>query len=204
MGLALVAGLAVGSTMGAPQAALANHSDYGRTAEARVTVDLSIRYGPSRDYYVIDVVPRGRHVDIIRCLPRRDWCEVRYGRHSGWVAAHYLYNTRYDRSYDRWDDNDLVIAFDFFANIFDWDNDRGRRYDGRRWDDDYYRNVRTHGRRGNDDWGRSHHSSRQQNSRHHGERDRYQDRNYDRGHDRDYNRDYSRDYDRDRDGRWGR
>ena len=153
-GLALAVTIVVGGAVVAPQAALADHNEsyYGRTAEARVTVNLNIRYGPSTDYYVVHRVPRGHTVQIIRCLPNRNWCEVSYGRHRGWASSRYLYNTRYDRSYDRWDDNDLVIVFDFFANILDWDNDRRHRYNDYRWDDDYYRDIHRTGYRGHHDW----------------------------------------------------
>lgn len=210
-GLALAATMIVGASVIAPQSALADHNEsygsYNRNADARVTVDLNIRFGPSRDYYIVETVPRGRQVQIIRCLPNRDWCEVSYGRHRGWAASRYLYNTRYDRSYDRWDNNDLVIAFDFFANILDWNNDRRHRYDDRRWDDDYYRHVHQSGYRGDDEWrGRhpGHGNNHYDNGRHNGHYGR--DRNDDRDHDwdRDRDRDYDRDYDRDRDGRWGR
>ena len=201
-GFALAATMLVGSAVVAPQAALANHSDYGRTADAQVSVDLNIRFGPSTDYYVVDRVPRGGYVEIIRCLPNRNWCEVSYGRHRGWAASRYLYNTRYDRSYDRWDDNDLVVVFDFFAHILDWDNDRRHRYDDRRWDDDYYRYVHRSGYRGHDDWRgrhRGHGNNHYDNGRHNGHYDR--DYDYD---DHDWDRDRDRDWDRDHDGRWGR
>lgn len=205
-GLALAATMIVGASVVAPQSALADHSDsYSRTADARVTVDLNIRFGPSTDYYVVDTVPRGRSVQIIRCLPNRNWCEVSYGRQRGWAASRYLYHTRYDRSYDRWNDNDLVIAFDFFANILDWNSDRRHRYDDRRWDDDYYRYVHTNGYRGHHDWRgrhRGHGNNHRDNGRHNGHYDRDHDRDWD--DDYDYDRGYDRDYDYDRDGRWGR
>jgi uncharacterized protein YraI len=198
-GVVLGVSVVMGSALLAPQAALAGHSDYGRTADARVDVELNIRYGPSTDYYVVDVVPRGRRVEIVRCLPQRDWCEVRYDGRHGWASSRYLYNPRYDRSYDRWDDGDFVIAFDFFANIFDWDNDRRHRYSVYRWGDDYYRTVHRSGYRGDREW-RGHHrghgNNHHDNGLHNGHRDRdgYYDRDWDRDHDRD----------RDRDGRWGR
>lgn len=202
--VAMSLALLLGASMAAPNAAHANHGSYNNSAAARVSVDLNIRYGPSIDYYVVDVIPRGRNVSIQRCLPRRDWCEVRYRGRTGWVYSQYLYHPRYNRSYDRWDNNDFVIAFDFFANIFDHDRDRRHRYHRDQWSDDYYRNVRHHGRRGHDDWSRRH----RDHDRH--DRDRYdRDRDY-RDHADRYDRDhrYDRDrHDRDRydwDGRRGR
>jgi uncharacterized protein YraI len=142
-------------------------------------------------------------VQIIRCLPNRNWCEVSYGRQRGWASSRYLYNTRYDRPYNQWNNSDLVVAFDFFANILDWDNDRHHRYRDYRWDDDYYRTVHRSGYRGDDDW-RGHHRGRgnnhHDNGRHNGHHDGHHDGRYD--HDRDHDGHY--DGDHDRDGRWGR
>jgi len=187
--IALAVAVLAGGTVLAPTAALADHGNYGNSnnnsSSARVSVDLNIRYGPSIDYYVIDVVPRGRNVSIIRCQPRRDWCEVRFRGRTGWVYADYLYHPRYNRSYRHWNDRDYVIGFDFFANIFDHDRDRRHRYHNRRYNDDYYRNARHQGRRGHNDWYRRH-------DRH----DRY-DRNWDRRDGRDY-RDHGDRYDRHR------
>jgi len=187
---ALVTALLVGGVLAAPQSALAGHDDgygqssYGQSSQARASVDLNMRYGPSTDYYVIDVIPAGRTVDIVRCLPARDWCEVRYRGDTGWSSSRYLYNSRYDRGYDRWDARDLVVAFDFFANIFDHDRDRRQRHGNYRHGRDYYDHVRHHGRRGHDGWG---HHDRGRSGRH-GDRDHDGRYDSDDRHDR-YDRD---------------
>ncbi len=163
--LALGAVMLIGASAVAPQSALAS---YGRTTEARVYTDLNLRYGPSTDYYVILTIPRHAYVDILRCQPRRNWCEVRYRHYTGWVAARYLYHPRYDRSYDRWYDRDRVSSFDYFAHIGDWDYDRGRRYRHCRWGDDYYRGLRQGGYRHHEGW-------RQRSHRRHGRGSYYYD-----------------------------
>lgn len=220
--LALAATMVVGAAAMAPTPALAGHNDgyrdgYGRATQAHVGVDLNMRYGPSIGYHVLRVIPQGRPVDVLRCMPNRDWCEVSFNGRNGWVVAYYLDHPRYGVSYDQWDSSDWVRVFDFFLNITDYDNDRRHRYDGYRWGDDYYRDVRRNGHRSHHDWYRRHDNGRHigynvgRGHRNHGEdrdyydrRDRHDRDDRDWNRDRDSDRDRDRDRRRDRDGRWGR
>ncbi len=179
-GAALAVTMLLGSALVAPAEASHGNS-YSTTTQARASNELNLRYGPSYEYQVIRVIPYDRRVDILRCLPARDWCEVRYRGNTGWVSSQYLYNTGYNRSYNSWNRSDWVVAFDFFAHIVDRDRDRRRRYDRHRHNNDYYDQVRRNGRRGHDDWGRRHHGRDRANGYGRGRNDG-RGRNSNRGH----------------------
>jgi uncharacterized protein YraI len=55
---------------------------------AIVTADLNLRSGPSTRYAVIDAMPAGSQVDILRCSG--NWCRVAWGGIEGYASASYL------------------------------------------------------------------------------------------------------------------
>ncbi|WP_349371272.1 peptidase inhibitor family I36 protein [Salinarimonas sp.] len=59
-------------------------------APARTSVDLSLREGPSTRYQRLTVVPQGARVEVARCTPSYEWCEVSWRGYDGWSAARYL------------------------------------------------------------------------------------------------------------------
>ncbi len=173
-----------------------------QAATAYVSTDLNMRYGPSLDYRSFDVIPRGRTVEVLDCLPRRDWCEVEYRGYTGWVSSNYLH-TASDRRYNYGHASVSVPIFDFFFFLSDFDNDRNYRYENRRHDDHWYESQRNQNR-GNQNYrrnerGNSHHGhdyGGRYGTDHHGS-DRYDDDRYNN------RRDDGR-YDNDRDHRNGR
>jgi len=169
----IVGAAIIAATLISTGASAAHGDNNRRNIDARVSTDLNMRYGPSREYRVMRTIPQGRGVDILRCLPRRDWCEVRFRRDTGWVSSNYLYssNRHGNRRYSQWDSRDWVVAYDFFRHITNRDRDRGHRYDNYRWANDYYDGVHRNGRRGHD-----RHANRSDRRRHEARQERRQDR----------------------------
>lgn len=169
-------------------------------SEAYVTTSLNMRYGPSTDYRTFDVIPYGRTVEVLDCLPRRDWCEVEYRGYTGWVSSRYLEPVN-DRRYNYGHANVSVPIFDFFFFITDFERDRRNRYDNRRYDNHWYERQRNQNR-GNSHYGRNergnHHGSNHRghsNSRY--DNDRYNDNDrYGNDHDRDDRYDNDRNHSR--------
>lgn len=69
---------------------------------ARTVEDIALRIGPDWRYERIGLVPKGRKVEVIRCLKRYNWCEIRWRKLSGWTSASRLRDTR-----DRFTDEPL-------------------------------------------------------------------------------------------------
>lgn len=57
-------------------------------APATVTTNVNVRSGPSQQTSVLDVLQAGTQVDA-QCN-NGGWCQVNYGRISGWVSAAYI------------------------------------------------------------------------------------------------------------------
>ena len=57
-------------------------------APATVTTNVNVRSGPSQQTAVVDVLQAGTRVDA-QC-DSSGWCQVNYGRVSGWVSAAYV------------------------------------------------------------------------------------------------------------------
>ncbi len=148
MRLLTTAALALASSLALPASAAADHGN--------VSVSLSLRYGPSMEYRRITVIPDGRRVYVRRCTPGYRWCEVRYGRHIGWVRARYVIHPRYGRPYSYLDARLSLPLFDFFGHISDFDRDRRYRYRRHRHGDAYYHNLRRR-HRGHRGWRDRHH-----------------------------------------------
>ena len=66
-----------------PQGALA-------TPSARATGDLNLRAGAGMRHAPIAVIPAGATVEIGDCMANRVWCEVTYGKKSGYASKRYL------------------------------------------------------------------------------------------------------------------
>jgi len=58
--------------------------------QARTTVSLNMRTGPSTGYSVIRAIPAGATVNVNRCTNSYSWCEVYYAGSTGWASARYL------------------------------------------------------------------------------------------------------------------
>lgn len=56
---------------------------------APVTSPATVRSGPSKKWPVIATIPAGADVQVLDCGGgwKRDWCQVRYGATTGFVAA---------------------------------------------------------------------------------------------------------------------
>jgi uncharacterized protein YraI len=84
---------------------------------------------------VVTVIPRGSWVVVHGCLNSRNWCDVSWRRHRGWVAARYLRHAVFGQPLYA---NRLIwppiIRFDF--RLYHDRHYRGlpfwRHYDGRR------------------------------------------------------------------------
>jgi len=61
--------------------------------QARTTVTLNMRQGPSTAYAVIRAIPAGATVSVRRCTDNYSWCELTYAGSTGWAAARYLTST---------------------------------------------------------------------------------------------------------------
>jgi uncharacterized protein YraI len=61
--------------------------------QARTTVTLNMRSGPSTAYPTIRGIPTGAIVVVNRCTNSYSWCEVSYAGTTGWSAARYLTST---------------------------------------------------------------------------------------------------------------
>lgn len=85
----IMKGLAVLSLMVSALAASATMSQ-AQQGQARVTVDLNQRSGPSTAYGVVQVLPAGAIVDVYDCTAARTWCQVSYQNRLGWTSASYL------------------------------------------------------------------------------------------------------------------
>lgn len=109
-------------------------ADHGRTSDR-----VNLRYGPSLEYRPVVVIPRGRPVEVRRCTPGHEWCEVHYGRYVGWVRADFLLHPRFGRPYNVLGPELTLPVFDFFGHIEDYDRDRRYRLREYRHDDDWYR-----------------------------------------------------------------
>lgn len=55
---------------------------------AQVTTQLNLRAGPGTNYAVIGTMPRGAQVHVHQCPS--SWCQVSYGRTTGWASHRYL------------------------------------------------------------------------------------------------------------------
>jgi uncharacterized protein YraI len=77
-------------TLAAALAALAVSG--GVAAAASATTDLNMRAGPGPNYQVVGVIPAGAPVDVLDCTG--SWCNVAYGRNSGYANASYLSGDR--------------------------------------------------------------------------------------------------------------
>lgn len=64
---------------------------------AQVSNGLNLRSAPDPRAERLVVLPVGTTVEVQRCLDDLQWCQVRAGGHSGWVAANYLVATRAGR-----------------------------------------------------------------------------------------------------------
>jgi uncharacterized protein YraI len=142
--IAAVAVLAAGLAL--PVAASA---EPGRTADR-----VNLRYGPSLEYRRVVLIPRGSPVEVRRCTPGHEWCEVGFGRYVGWVRTDYLLHPGHGRLYNVVGPELSLPVFDFNAHIDDFDRDRRYRNPDARHDDAWYRDMqRRHrgGARGHDD-----------------------------------------------------
>ena len=61
---------------------------------AQVSNGLNLRSAPDPRAERLALLPVGTTVEVQRCLDDLQWCNVRAGGHSGWVAANYLVATR--------------------------------------------------------------------------------------------------------------
>ena len=130
-----------------------------------VTSRVNLRAGPDRDYPVVSSLRGGSVVKINGCVRNWNWCEIKSGRHRGWVSSDHLqtiYKKRRVRLVDAsryvqvpvigfevedyWDDN--YRGYSFYRDRDRWydrhdrddrdDNDhdwRDRDRDGDRWRD---------------------------------------------------------------------
>lgn len=106
---------------------------------ARTIEDVALRVGPDWRYERTGIVPKGRKVEVIRCLQKYDWCEVRWRTLRGWTSASRLRDTR-----DRFTDEPLgfygpklgITTYDYYPKGRD---PRNNYYDDRgdaRWGQD--------------------------------------------------------------------
>jgi uncharacterized protein YraI len=66
--------------------------------DARVTVDVNMRAGPSTEFPVVVTVPEAYRVTVYGCVDDYEWCDVDWRGRRGWVYADYidyLYEGRY-------------------------------------------------------------------------------------------------------------
>lgn len=62
--------------------------------QARATVSLNARLGPSTDNPVVFVIPQNGTVTVTQCLQSFSWCQVAYLGQTAWAAAQYLRATQ--------------------------------------------------------------------------------------------------------------
>ena len=60
-------------------------------AVAYLTRPTSLRAGPGGDFPRLDRLPPNARVEILGCVDRFDWCDVRFGRMRGWVDGDNLF-----------------------------------------------------------------------------------------------------------------
>jgi uncharacterized protein YraI len=63
---------------------------FAAAQDARVTVDLNMRAGPSTNFPVVDVIPESAPVNVHGCVRGYSWCDVSSQGNRGWVSANYL------------------------------------------------------------------------------------------------------------------
>lgn len=62
-----------------------------------LSVNLNLRAGPSIDYPVVRLAPRGTAVTVYGCIDDYGWCDVSWRGNRGWVSGQYLDYDYYDR-----------------------------------------------------------------------------------------------------------
>lgn len=72
------------------------------TLTARTSEDIALRVAPDWRYERVGIIPKGRKVELIRCLRDYSWCEVRWRSLQGWASALRLRDSR-----DRFTDEPL-------------------------------------------------------------------------------------------------
>jgi uncharacterized protein YraI len=60
-------------------------------AVAYLTSPTSLRAGPGGDFPRLDRLPPNARVELLGCVDRFDWCDVRFGRMRGWVDGDNLF-----------------------------------------------------------------------------------------------------------------
>jgi uncharacterized protein YraI len=113
---------------------------------ATVTTNTDLRYGPSYEYRIVTSIRRGADVNVLHCVPERDWCEVDHNRDRGWIEARHLRHGERDFTVE----GAAVTLLNYWLGVEDYDYDRSLRYEEYRYDDDWYERERErHGNNGN-------------------------------------------------------
>ena len=92
-------------------------------ANARVTVELNMRAGPSSSFPVVEVIPDDDRVTVHGCLGAYQWCDVTWQDARGWVYGDYLtyyYQNRYVPLVEYGSSADIPIII-FSVGSY-WDN----------------------------------------------------------------------------------
>lgn len=71
-------------------AALMSLVAFEAAAKTIVIKSVNMRAGPDIDYPVVAKLKRNAPVEVYGCVERWSWCDIRSGRHRGWVRADFI------------------------------------------------------------------------------------------------------------------
>lgn len=64
--------------------------------DAVATTDLNMRAGPGPEHEIVGTIGSNDPVEILGCLPERNWCQVSWQGQQGWSYSDYLAVTQAD------------------------------------------------------------------------------------------------------------
>lgn len=109
-----------------------------QAANAIVTTNLNVRTGPGTGYAILGSIPSRAPVNVQGCTSGYGWCQVNYGRLSGWASSRYLAiregsSGRYSNDFGN---TAALIGIPLIAGaaIGAALNDRNDRWDNRRYE----------------------------------------------------------------------